>query len=438
MLTLAETGEVVPKNWELVTFEPHLEDGLQPHHLYLNMTTADPVTGEPCRVVLPADLSMDIELLSNRRGGEKSLLADAAQEPAEDPAEAEKSKQGALQKEKKEAREMELEKKDKDVLVSSGAKVNGDAILRRAKPSPEAAGHFPAFRRDMKLSQDENAVLCMDKTTTASFIRSGALNRHTASRIRDIDQVLRRRAAEIARNAEKTPSAGGDGVLDAADEADFPLPGDRTPASTSPVNDEAASGRKTASPLRASLGRTVELLRRLDGPDPTDAEALDAALFSLPPSALPERRARKGPPPPRDGQAARTAPARWIDPHVGKSAPTQRMHGNWPVDIRRRLARNYYDYEGPRKRSAEKVTGGEKEKDPAAPAKSKEKASPEKKSTRSIVGLPAEPFRLEVCVRPGKGRIVVGQKQPPKYKDRIALSSEAQAMLNRSLTGKVC
>ena len=89
-----------------------------PHHLYLNMTTADPVTGEPCRVVLPADLSMDIELLSQRRGREKSLLADAAQEPAEDPAEAEKSKQGALQKEKKEAREMELEKKDKDVLVS--------------------------------------------------------------------------------------------------------------------------------------------------------------------------------------------------------------------------------------------------------------------------------------------------------------------------------
>lgn len=192
----------------------------------------------------------------------------------------------------------------------------------------------------------------------------------------------------------------------------LPSPTSRTANSASPVQE---SSRKAVSPVRESLGRTIELLKRLDGPDPNEVDVLDAPLFSLPPSALPERRTKKGP--------ARPGPVRWIDPHMGRTAPTQRLHGNWPLEIRRRLARNYYDYEAPRKRSTEKAAGSEKEKEPSTPAKkSKEKPPPEKKpEPRRIVGLPEEPFRLEVMVHPGKGRIVVGHQQPPKWRDRLAV-----------------
>jgi hypothetical protein len=170
--------------------------------------------------------------------------------------------------------------------------------------------------------------------------------------------------------------------------------------------------------VRESLGRTIDLLKRLDGPDPNEVDVLDAPLFSLPPSALPERRTKKGP--------VRSGPVRWIDPHLGRTAPTQRMHGNWPGEIRRRLARNYYEYEAPKKRSTEKAAGSEKDKEPATAAKAKEKEKEAEKKPaepRRILPLPEEPFRLEVMVHPGKGRIVVGHKQSPKARDRLALAA---------------
>jgi len=392
------------RDFNLVTFPPHLTD-FDTTSLYCQLAFRDPVSGHPQRLVVPAELSVDVTL----HGG---AAVEAYEEDEED-----------------EEEEVEEETKEEVAYGKRGAvSLRGDPILGRANPPPPPDPYLSPGRPELM----KYHVTARDKSTVSSFLKACGRDKYTSSRMSEIDKmiasVIRSPAAQDSASPRRSASSksGSSRSARGGGKRPGPHPGDWV----------EPTRRYTVNPdtLFHQLPREVPVYdtpwRRAPKQDPSSKDGEEAAGKEA--GDKPPRSPRgRGKPSPR----RRHIPTPMLDPHLLglEYMPSQRLHKNWPVDLQRKLAVSFYgrtaeqlkaDEEGERQQEREaarlaKAREKGEEVDEDEEAQAVPKAAPRRDPVPSLQTGPQrkpEPHelcshRLEIRVsqRPGGARAVVQQ-----------------------------
>jgi len=357
----------------LVTYDRHLEppDGawdypLQPKLVYVQYQAVDPVTQMSALVVVPAQMSLDVFADPNYDWA-------PAEEEEEEPEE-----------EVVPVDEDEEERRKK--LKSS---INGDPILSRAKPAPVPDAYFAPLRHEHVVSSSSSSkrrpqhASVENAGTMSSFLRAGGKDKYASSRLGEIDHILHRAALPRQQTSGGQarqggfPSLGGmlgeavqdrrgtsvdkrglaahlakhiiqvpclhtrrrlashrslTGEEDGAPQAEHAL--------ARPASDDELP--RVSSKEAVALGADSGTVIGSDGGVAHKSWALGGLVAG---SARPDaRREVKRVKDQRILLLKREPKLRDLDPHVsiGGHAPTQRLHDNWPDNLKRQLARHFY------------------------------------------------------------------------------------------------
>lgn len=372
-----------------------------PKTIYVQYTCPDPVTGDSTRVVVPAELSLDVY-------GRHQPVVYFTPEPEETPEE-------SIADSEEEARRK---------LRSS---IKGDPILMRAKPANPPDPHFPAPRRPASefrwrpqtvspsahSGASGSAALAfpgnhgvvtaglpgspllgsseVDTSTMSSFLKAGGKDRYSRAPLGEIDAILRRTTSSTP---SKSPMVGPSpvvpptvdplfslsmadsdaetvkadpGVILAADLAvrigripNFHKSGGRAPdvrpSSTAEMAKKSKDSGMSENGSKASLHdgdmTTQSATLRVAPPHRAQVQAQPHHLAATTAAVVAPMSAQTAAAvtSPRLQHTARVGsiprkPLRALDPHLDLKRPVsfaQRLHSNWPDGLRRQLARHFY------------------------------------------------------------------------------------------------
>jgi hypothetical protein len=427
-----------------------------PKAVYVQYQALDPVSRQPTNVIVPANMSLDVYVDPNLFGYSMEVEEEVEEE----------QEQG--------------EEEDRRKLRSS---IRGDPILSRAQPAPPPDPYFAPLRHET-LNAPAFHGGPHSKGTMSSFLKASGKDKYSRSRLDEIDKMLKQTVEKASKDPgeneneeDKAPSPGGSPMSARANKKKGKGQGSRDLMLPSSLNSRPQRSKVEIEALAAEMVTHIQNMPVFDAGNKVTAkrsgrgerrgeateEAADDGAGEIgeePGGSSDSPKVLKSPVAPSSSRTPRSpkikgglsplakkgqAILRDLDPHVdikcAQTAPTQRLHSNWPFEPRRQLARHFYGMsparileEEEKERTAhteknDKPAGADAEDDENYPEEGRDD-SPEaaqkaqggrKKRTNAVRGLNtytqdaeggAVAHRLEIRIRNTEKtqRVVVGQR----------------------------